>query len=140
MRLTTGTGVKLDDPTPDQIREVLSGLPPEGDNFAIYERDGMTYVQVVGDADTGFMAEYQIGSTSQHYRAADTAIPLEAIVEIMLSFARDDGSYLSMQTWELDETVGVHGGGCGAPAAAMLVLVLAVLVSLTCLPGAVGSS
>lgn len=128
MRLTTGTGVKADDPGPDQIREVLRGLPSQGDNFAIYERDSMTYVQVVGDVAGGFLVEYQLGSTSRHYRAADTAVPLDGAVEIMASFANGDDRYLSMQTWQLDETV---GGGCAAPTSTALMLLSALFVTLT---------
>lgn len=107
-------------------------MPSEGDNFAIYERDSMTYAQVVGDVASGFMVEYQLGSTSRHYRAADTAVLLDAVVEIMQSFANGDDRYLSMQTWQLDEAVG--GGGCGAPAATALMLFGGLLVALTALP------
>jgi hypothetical protein len=135
MRLTTGTGVEIDDPTPQQLREVLSALPSDGDNFAIYERDSMSYVQVAGCVAGGFLVEYQLGDTANHFRAIDRAVALADVVEIMASFAAGDDRFLEMQTWELDRAVGGGGrGGCGGPAAAMLLLGLMAIA--TCMVAA----
>lgn len=89
---SSNKGADIKDPTDAQLRERLAALDlkRDGEGFAILERDSMTYMQVGGDAQQGFVMEYQEGDTDRHYSASRRDFTLDEIVAAMRKY-RDDG-------------------------------------------------
>ena len=53
----------------------------------------MMYIQAAGDKNTGFILEYQLGSTDMHFVATVKNIPLEQIERAFISFRDRDVSW-----------------------------------------------
>ena len=78
---------KIENPTDGEIRAELSNLSTkEQDHFAILGTSDMTYIQISGDKDVGFILEYQDGSIHEHYKAKDEDIYLEKATEAFINF------------------------------------------------------
>ena len=81
----------ISDPTDEEIRRELSTLSTDNDDyFAILGPSDLTYLQVLGDKNVGFILEYQEGSVEAHFRATDDRIPLEQVVRAFIAYR--DGS------------------------------------------------
>ncbi|NLE57132.1 MAG: hypothetical protein GX616_02140 [Planctomycetes bacterium] len=86
--LTLSSGTEIKDPSDEQIRAALKSLDVkrDGEGFAILARSDMTYVQVSGDAKTGFDLEYQEETVDQHYRAEREDYPLDEVVRVLIAY------------------------------------------------------
>jgi hypothetical protein len=102
MELTTNHGVKKGAFTDAQIREALMSLniDRDGEGFAIFARDEMTYVQAGGDSKAGFDLEYQDGGTDRHYRASRTDYSIDEIVSIFSQYRDGSLDWNSVGEWE----------------------------------------
>lgn len=117
MRLSTGEGVELTNPSSDQVRDVLASLRAEDFSFAAYEREDGYFVQAAGDAEGGFRVEYHDGSTNQHYVASgfpsleDTLALFEALkagesLETMQDWQREASDPVGVAPSPLDDPLG----------------------------------
>lgn len=88
MTLKLLDGRKIESPTEEQLRQILSAFQagPDRDAFAILQRDTMTYLQVGGDPSIGFDMEYQEGSVDRHFRADRTDFSLDEVVRAMTAY------------------------------------------------------
>jgi len=80
--------VLLADPTDDEIREHLERLDVDrdGEGFAIFEREPLTFVQVSGNKTLGFDMEYQEGAANKHYRTQRENFTLDEVVRAMREY------------------------------------------------------
>ena len=88
MNLIINSEVVSRAPDENIIREHLSGLniDRDGEGFAILEQAEMTYMQVSGDPQRGFDAEYQEGDINNHFRAEKESFTLEEIISMMTEY------------------------------------------------------
>jgi hypothetical protein len=115
---------KNTDPTEVVIDVVLKQLDGADNHFAILATDVMNYMQTSGSPETGFVLEYQAGFLEQHFRAPDSQIPLDNVVEAFKSYLKQDGHWKSAFDWQREELS--SRGGC-ASAIALLALVIGTL-------------
>ncbi len=111
MRLILENGERWENPGRSDIDNALKSLGNSGNSFAILERSENEFMQIAGDAEGGFIIEYQSGSTDKHYQSEDHQIALEPAVETLASYAAKDRRWRSNHTWtKLDlATPGVFG-------------------------------
>lgn len=88
MILELSSGQTIPNPTDDQLRTALQQLNVErdGEGFAVFSRDKMTYLQVSGDATARFDMEYQAASTRNHFRAEREDFTLDEVVRAMARY------------------------------------------------------
>lgn len=90
MTLRIGGNKIIENPSDEEIATELWNLDMAyEDSFAILGTSNMTYIQVYGDKDNGFILEYQEGSLACHYKAIDENIPCEQIVESFIAYRCD---------------------------------------------------
>jgi hypothetical protein len=97
MRLTTGDGTEIIDPSDEQIRGILAGMEAEDGSFAAYEDDHGSFVQFAGDPG-GYYTEYHDGSTGMHHHAVGYPVLEEAMA--MVRALRAGESVVALQQWE----------------------------------------
>jgi len=102
MQLETSYGTSHSDPGDAEFREALAhlNLQRDGEGFAIYSRDQMSYVQVGGDQHSGFEMEYQEGSTDQHFRAQRTDFSLDEVLRAMSEYRAGTIQWADYGPWE----------------------------------------
>jgi hypothetical protein len=103
MILELSSGIQLEDPSEQQIREALASLDVqrEGDGFAIFAISPMTYLQVGGDATTGFDMEFQVDSMENHYRAQREDFSLDEVVAAFGGFRDGTIDWSDYGQWSL---------------------------------------
>jgi hypothetical protein len=126
MELTTGTGIRIDGPTAEQVAEVLAELPGGADSFAILASSEMTYIQTSGAPAEGFILEYQADSADHHFTALRDDLPLETVVEAFQRYAAGDTSWRSLVNWNRTE-ITAGSRNMLAPTLAVAVIAAAIL-------------
>ncbi len=81
MKIEIGGDRTIDNPSDSEIRRTLETLGTQPDSYIILEQDQMTYLQAAGDPATGFVLEYQEGSTDRHFQSRKTDLPLDVVAE-----------------------------------------------------------
>lgn len=101
MRLILSSGVKVTDPSDEQIRTFLSRLDikRDGEGFAIFEREGSTYMQVSGDATMGSDMEYQDGNVGRHYRAERTDFSVDEVAQALIDYRDGSADWSRYGNW-----------------------------------------
>lgn len=99
MKLSTDRKKPVEEPRPEQIREALLSLAPDGSGFAILEQSGQYFMQAGGSAQEGFVLEYRDGSDARQFRADPVGTSLEDVVAAFSDYARGDESFKARFTW-----------------------------------------
>ncbi len=99
MRLTT-SNTEILNPPRAQIRRTLEGLDGDDNYFAILTADDGAFVQTAWSHEDGFILEYQDGDLSRHYRAKQTGIPHEAIVQAFSDYQAGNERWRTQFEWE----------------------------------------
>jgi len=101
MSLTLTThDTAFDDPDPETVAKILASLDGDRQVLATLARSELTYVQVSGSVQTGFVLEYQEGSLDQHHRSRVVNLPLDRVTDVFQRYARGDGSWRQGVHWE----------------------------------------
>jgi hypothetical protein len=110
LELVVADGTKISNPSPADIEDVLNSLQGGADQFAILERRtsrGEGFIQTITgdrDPDTGFVLEYQEGSSERHYQAIYNALGHEFtrkdVISAFQSYANGDDSWKGKYKWE----------------------------------------
>jgi hypothetical protein len=74
-------------------------LRRDGEAFLILQQDGMTYMQVSGDARLGFDMEYQSGALDQHYRAKKEAFTSDEVVKALTAYRDGTINWVDYGEW-----------------------------------------
>ncbi len=85
------------------IRKELAAL--EADQFAILFADELNYIQTLNDPKQGWIVEYQVNSTDEHYDAADSPHELATVIAAFVAYAAGDSKWLKLFRWERMELV-----------------------------------
>ena len=109
MRLTTSTGINVENPTAAQVTEILESFSKDTDSFAILEKNPQVFIQTAMLPGAEFILEYREGSSEQHFRSKST-LPLEEIQEAFQLYLLDDMSFKDNYEWEL--ALASSGKGC----------------------------
>lgn len=106
MRLTTDADPPIDQPTPDDIRRVVSFSDHPRRTFAILQDRPGFYIQVAIDDHRNYQVEYQDGTLDRHYEAYvvehhdDDAHPgLGEVVAAFVSYLRGDDEWRRQFRW-----------------------------------------
>ncbi len=101
MKMHLSSGVKVTDPSDEQIRTLLGrfNVGRDGEGFAIFEKDGSTYMQVGGDKTRGFDMEYQEGDVDKHYRAEREDFSLDEVVRAMIGYRDGNINWSDYGLW-----------------------------------------
>ncbi|MEM7411118.1 MAG: hypothetical protein AAF430_12855 [Myxococcota bacterium] len=126
MQLELGDGRTCDDPTPDQVSTALRHLGDLDDAFAILSRSELHYVQTAGDPDSGYLLEYQLGSTDRHFRSVNHEVTLDTTEGVFLAYLAGDEGWADPIEWE-PETLAGSGSSLGAAFVIAVTLVLGLL-------------
>lgn len=99
MTLNVNGKVVATDPSAEEVRDALEGLPGgDQDSFAILGDGEQTYMQTAGCAADGFHVEYRDGSDERHFMIQGMA-SLDETVAAFESYLLGDGAYLSNHPW-----------------------------------------
>ena len=98
MRLEPAEGREIENPTADQIRQVLAGVGTASGEYAILHRqdEPPEYLQTAGEGNA-FLVEYREGD--RQYRQPKEAVPLDTAVAMFQAYARGDEKWRSMVAW-----------------------------------------
>ncbi len=98
MRLEPAEGPAIENPTADQIRQVLAALGKASGEYAILNRrdEPPEYLQTSGEG-SAFTIEYREGD--RQYREPKEAVPLETVVAMFQAYARGEEKWRSMVQW-----------------------------------------
>jgi hypothetical protein len=109
LELILADGTKISNPSPADIVHVLNSLQGGADQFAILTRRtsrGEGFIQTVTgdpDPDTGFVLEYQEGSTERHYQAicdaTERKFTRKEVISVFQSYANGDDSWKGKYEW-----------------------------------------
>jgi hypothetical protein len=109
LELLLADGTKISNPSPADIEDVLNSLQGGADQFAILTRRtsrGEGFIQTVTgdpDPDTGFVLEYQEGSTERQYQAicdaTDRKFTRKEVISVFQSYANGDDSWKGKYHW-----------------------------------------
>ncbi len=91
-RLTLENDTLIDNPTSNQIAQVISSLNTTDNTFAILESSDMTYIQTAFQNAGEFVLEFQDGSLDKHYQTT-----VETPLEVMAAF---QGFLESREDWK----------------------------------------
>jgi hypothetical protein len=111
LNLSSSTGETIQDPTAQQIQQVLTWLPPGDTAFAILGQSEQVYIHAYGCEENGFMLEYREGSDDRQFRATDYGLPLDTVVEAFRKYAAGDPSFAQGLEWEPSFEVPPSGDG-----------------------------
>jgi hypothetical protein len=99
MKITCSTGAEINDPTLEQIIDVLSGLDDRENNYAILSQNEQNYIQTSGNVIEGFRIEYQEGSWRDHFLTARDDISFGEVVDSFKQYAQQDASFKENFDW-----------------------------------------
>lgn len=99
MRIELESGPPIDDPTPENIDQVLRSLSIPDNSHAILERQPSCYIQAAVHDDGSFLLEHQDGSLDHHYRVP-RPVSREDVIAAFQSYLRQDGQWQSRFEWE----------------------------------------
>ena len=102
VKLFLGDKRIIEDPTE---KDIHNGMLLE--EFIILEVDPLTFIQCAEDRtipfdrnrDARYVLEYQSGSLSEHYEAAEGSLELERVFEVMCKYLRGDPSWHQDVNW-----------------------------------------
>jgi len=101
MKLHLGDDSTIPDVQECDIDDAFPRLSAMDDPFAILSTEDETmYVQTYSEGDGTFLVEYQIGSTDNHFRARDGALPHTVVIDIFKRFLRRDPQWNQTIEWE----------------------------------------
>jgi hypothetical protein len=98
MRLEPAEGADIENPTPEQIRQVLAGVGTASGEYAILNRsdDPPEYLQLAGEGNA-FTVEYREGD--RQFREPKEAVALETAVTMFQAYARGDEKWRTLVQW-----------------------------------------
>ncbi len=91
---------KIESPSEEVIAESIYSLVDDMDHFLILESSNMTYLQCIGDAQKGYIVEYQEGSTDRHYSSGRNRLDADHTVRIFLNYAKGSDDWKNGISWE----------------------------------------
>jgi hypothetical protein len=101
LRAQTESGEVLDDPTEDQLGELLDRVERGDEDFVIVERtsdpSGQTYIQYRMDDGT-FVVEHRDGGPDRHFGATTTEKPI--VRDVVAAWAFQRAGWRDLLTWE----------------------------------------
>jgi hypothetical protein len=89
----------IDDPTPEQVERGLRTFVDDSRDFAILERQPMTYLQTAPNGDGAYLLEYQDGSLDRHYQASRPLRPGD-LVAAFNAYLGEDAGWRSRHEWQ----------------------------------------
>jgi hypothetical protein len=87
----------------DLIAETVTSLAKKGDFFLVLSRDEMTYIQTSGNAESGFILEYQDGSIEEHFSCTNAPLNTGQILETLQRYFTNHDRWKSEFTWEKED-------------------------------------
>lgn len=90
---------KIKNPSTENIRNAVLSLTNDSDSFLVLSQGDLTYMQVVGDQNSGFELEFQEGDTDRHYRAK-REMTTDEVVAAMTSYISGSQEWKKMADWE----------------------------------------
>lgn len=100
MRLELENGTIHEDPDFTTLETALRSFGTPGNEFAVLLRDDMTYMQTQGDAETGFVLEFQEGSLDEHFQASEKEVSIEDIIEAFKDYSVGNRNWHDRFSWE----------------------------------------
>lgn len=126
MKLSTGTGPDVSEPTSDQIVNAIRSLPGGVDSFVVLARADHFFLQAAGSREEGYHLEYKELDDSRHFEATGESLSEEELIQLFLAYAREDDSWKQQHQWQP-----LHrSGGCGSAAGSILLLGALVAMAL----------
>lgn len=103
MNLTLNGDIVARSANNSQVERALRSLDASNgaDAFVILEKEPMHYLQVAGDADSGFHLEYQEESLEKHYTCVTPDLTEENIIRTFLRYLEGDSRWKSDHQWEV---------------------------------------
>ena len=102
MKLETGAGIIIRDPSEEEIESALASMAAitdEMDRFVILGDDAM-FVQCAGNEDGTFVLEFQIGDTSNHHRCPTQSLTPEQVIDVFKRFLRREPGWNQTLPWD----------------------------------------
>jgi hypothetical protein len=126
MLLVMGHRADIDNPTSEQLAEVLGELSGNGDLFAIFWADGEdeTFIEATSLMPDCFTVAHQVGSPDKYFRARNDRLSLADAIALFHAFAKGDGSFEALQSWGPAKSPLASGRGCIGSAASVVVAVV----------------
>jgi hypothetical protein len=90
----------VDNPIEDDVRQVFDALEKGWIEFAIMEDDNGSFIQTAGGGGSPYTLEYNEGSVQWQFRATDSKLTRERVLDAFLAFRRADASWKSQFTWQ----------------------------------------
>jgi hypothetical protein len=99
MRLESESEKPIDNPTPEQLEQVLRSLRLPGNSFAILGTTPSVYMQTARNEDGSFHVEYQEGALDKHYRMRSPC-PIADVIDVFKRYLVGDKSWRSKYEWQ----------------------------------------
>ena len=96
MRLEVDGHILSTNPDDAAVRRALQTQQ----EFVILATNEMSYMQAGGDADAGFILEYQEDDVEHHYESGDNNISLQKVTDALLSYLRSDDRWRTDLPWQ----------------------------------------
>jgi hypothetical protein len=90
-------------PSAETIRRAILDLTGIfGESFLILGPvgDEMTYMQVCGGGNDGYLLEYQEGSMERHYQSVDQHLPADKVLQAFASYLEGTDLWLTSILWK----------------------------------------
>lgn len=105
MMMIVGGARKVANPTDQEIRTALESFDAKkvknSEAFVVLEIDRMNFMQVSGEKDLGFDAEFQEGELKLHYRARRADFSLVEILAMLCAYRDGRPDWRGMAEWEI---------------------------------------
>lgn len=82
------------------IEQKLKSLTNEGESFLILSKSFLTYMQTNGSFKDGFVLEYQIDNTDQHYKCITEPLTNEQVVKAFKNYLAGNDKWKTDLIWE----------------------------------------
>jgi hypothetical protein len=97
--LEISNGIKISNPSNEEIKRYINSFSEEKYEFIILKRDEQTFIQTAL-ADSGkFIVEYRLGGNNNHYTSKGT-IDIEKVVKVFEGFANKTSNWRNKVDWE----------------------------------------
>lgn len=109
MQLEMEDGTLLENPSERDLQKALVRLGSQGNTFAILSRNEMTYLQTAGDDTDGYILEYQVDTTNEHYQLDERVLSKEEVIQAFTSYLQ--GSYRWQEEYQWQKMI-LESSGC----------------------------
>lgn len=85
--------------SPETIERAIRSLADRDDGFVILSTHEMTYIQVAGNPQTGFVLEYQENAPEQHYSCENPNLTEDEVIGVFQHFLAQDDEWKQCVPW-----------------------------------------